>query len=331
MRSYRLEKIGTIDNLVLREEELPSPGHGQILVRVRASSINFRDVAIVSGWFPWPVQDNRIPLSDGAGEIEAVGPGVNRFKAGDRVANAFYTNWFGGEFRSFGEQYFTDHDGWLTEYKLVDAEAMVALPDYLTFEEGATLSCAAVTAWSALAGIGAGDVVLTQGTGGVSLFAVQLAKALGAQVIATTSSPAKMERLRELGADHVIDYKANPEWGAEARALTGGRGIDRIVEVGGPSTLPQSIGAVAPGGQVSLIGILGGLEQTVDFMSLFISQARYQPITVGSRFDMEAMLRVMVAGAIKPVIDSSFAFDKVRTAWDHYMARDLFGKVVIRH
>jgi NADPH:quinone reductase-like Zn-dependent oxidoreductase len=272
-----------------------------------------------------------VPLSDGAGEVHAVGPGVNRFKVGDRVVNAFFPNWFGGTFNAMPEQYTIDHDGWLTQYKVLSAEALASLPDYLTYEEGATLPCAGVTAWSALAGVGAGDTVLTQGTGGVSIFAVQLAKAMGARVIATTSSAAKADQLHRLGADHVIDYKANPAWGEEARKLTSGRGVDRIVEVGGPGTLPQSVKAIAYGGQVSLVGLLGGAEGGLEFMTMFLSLARFQPIAVGSRRDLEDMIRVMSRQQVKPVIDSAFDFADFRKAWDRFVARQLFGKVVIRH
>ena len=331
MRIYRLQTLGSIDGLVAGEAQILVPGAGEVLVKVRATSLNFRDYAIINGWFPVPVPRGRVPLSDGAGEIEAIGAGVSRFKVGDRVANSFFPNWFGGTFNVMPEQYVIEHDGWLSEYKVLNAEALVSLPDYLSFEAGATLPCAGVTAWSALAGVTASDTVLTQGTGGVSIFAVQLAKAMGAQVIATTSSLEKAERLRKLGADHIIDYKANPVWGEAARELTGGRGVDRIVEVGGPGTLPQSVRAIAYGGQISVVGILAGAQGGVEFMPLFQSQARLQPIVVGSRRDLEDMLRLMAQHGVQPYIDSTYAFDDVRKAWDHYTARQLFGKVVIRH
>jgi NADPH:quinone reductase-like Zn-dependent oxidoreductase len=255
MRAYHLERLGSLAGLVAVEQEIPSPGAGDVLVRVRASSLNFRDLLIINGVYPIPVPPGRVPLSDAAGEIMAVGAGVARFKVGDRVINSFFPNWFGGSFNQMPDQYVANRDGWLTEYKVVSAEALVSMPEHLTFDEAATLPCAAVTAWSALAGTGSGDIVLTEGTGGVSLFAVQLAKAMGARVIATTSSPEKARRLTELGADHVIDYRALPEWGDQVRALTGGRGVDRVVEVGGPDTLVQSIKAVAYGGQVSMVGV----------------------------------------------------------------------------
>lgn len=331
MRTYRLEQVGNLDNLVAKEEDVPVPGAGEVLVRVRASSLNFRDLAILNGWYPVAPPAGVVPLSDGAGEVEATGPGVTRFKTGDRVVNLFCLNWFGGSFNAMPEQYVVDRDGWLTEYKVVSAEALVAMPQHMTFEEAAGLPCAATTAWSALAGVGPGDTVLTQGTGGVSLFAVQLAKALGARVIATTSSPDKAERLRALGADHVIDYRASPDWGGQARALTGGRGVDRVVEVGGPETLMQSTRAVAFGGQVSLIGVLAGLGGNVDFMTMFMSQATFQPIAVGSRRDMEDMIRVLSQHRVKPAIDSIYSLADAKPAWTHFAARQLFGKVVIRH
>ncbi len=331
MRTYRLEQVGNLDGLVAKEEAVPIPGAGEVLVRVRASSINFRDLAVLNGWYPVPVPPGVVPLSDGAGEVEAVGPGVTRFKTGDRVVNTFCLNWFGGSFNAMPEQYVANRDGWLTEYKVINAESLVAMPQHLSFEEAAGLPCAATTAWSALAGVGPGDTVLTQGTGGVSLFAVQLAKALGARVIATTSSLDKAERLRALGADHVIDYRASPDWGDQSRALTGGRGVDRVVEVGGPETLMQSIKAVAFGGQVSLIGVLAGLGGSVDFMAMFMSQASFKPIAVGSRRDMEDMIRVLGQHRVRPVIDSVYDFEDAKAAWTHFAGRQLFGKVIICH
>src|SRR3981189_1574089 len=168
MRIYRLQTLGSLDGLVASEAKIPVPGAGEVLVKVRATSLNFRDYAIINGWYPVPVPKDRVPLSDGAGEIEAIGPGVSRFKVGDRVVNSFFPNWFGGSFNTMPEQYVVDRDGWLTEYKVVNAEALANMPEHLTFEEAATLPCAGVTAWSALAGTRAGDTVLTQGTGGVS-------------------------------------------------------------------------------------------------------------------------------------------------------------------
>lgn len=331
MRAYHLEQLGKLDSLVVSEHEIPSPGVGEVLVRVRASSINFRDLIIANGWYSPAVASGRVPLSDAAGEVEAVGPDVTRFKVGDRVVNSFFPNWFGGTFHVMPQQWVVDHDGWLTEYKVVSAEALVGMPQHLSFEEASTLPCAGVTAWSSLAGVGAGDTVLTEGTGGVSLFAVQLAKALGARVIATTSSPEKAERLRQLGADHVIDYRTTKDWGKQARALTGGRGVDRIVEVGGANTLAQSVQAIAYGGQISLVGILAGVEGSIDFMTMFTTHATFKGIVTGSRRDLEDLNRALAQHHIRPVIDSAYAFDNAMAALNHFAERQLFGKVVIRH
>jgi len=331
MRTYELDRLGSLDGLVLTERDIPSPGVGEVLVRVRASSLNFRDIMILNGMYPMSIPPGRVPLSDGAGEVVEVGASVKRFKVGDRVINSFFPNFFGGSFNFMPEQWVVDHDGWLTEYKAVSAEALVAMPKHLTFEDAATLPCVAVTAWSALSGVRAGETVLTQGTGGVSLFALQLAKALGARVIATTSNPENAARLRELGADEVIDYRASPEWGDQVRALTSGRGVDRVVEVGGPGTLAQSIKAVAYGGQVSLVGALAADEGGMDFWSVFMSQARFQPIATGSRRDLEDLCRLMEQHQIRPVIDSVYSFDDAKAGWSHYAGRKVTGKVVIRH
>lgn len=331
MRAYQLDRLGSLDGLVLVEQDIPSPGAGEVLVQVRASSLNFRDKIILDGWYPAPVPPGRVPLSDAAGDVVAVGAGVTRFKTGDRVINSFFPNWFGGSFSAMPEAYVVDRDGWLTEYKVISVEALVSMPEHLTFEEAATLPCAAVTAWSALSGVKAGQTVLTQGMGGVSVFAVQLAKAFGARVIATTSSPEKALRLRELGADEVIDYRTSLDWADQVRALTGGRGVDRVVEVGGPDTLAQSVKAVAYGGQISLVGVLAGAEGGIDFMTMFLSQATFQPIVVGSRRDLEDLCRTMEQHEIRPVIDSVFSFDEAKAGWSHYADRKVTGKVVISH
>src|SRR6202171_3658497 len=219
----------------------------------------------------------------------------------------------------------------VTEYKVVSAEALVAMPGYLTFEQASTLPCVAVTAWSALSGVRAGETVLTQGAGGVSLFAVQLAKALGARVIATSSNPENAARLREMGVDEVIDTRDSPDWGDKVRALTGGRGVDRVVEVGGPGTLAQSVKAIAFGGQVSLVGALAGMAGGIDFMTMFLSQATYQPIATGNRRDLEDLCHVMEQHQIRPVIDSVFSFDDAKAGLSHYAGPKVAGKVVIRH
>src|ERR1700719_4475998 len=331
MRVYQLDRPGSLDGLVLAERDIPSPAVGEVLVRVRASSLNVRDLMIINGEYPMPVPPGRVPLSDGAGEGVVVGAGGTRFKVGDRIINSFFPNWFGGTFNAMPVQYVVDCDGWLTEYKAVSAEALVAIPGYLTFEEAATLPCVAVTAWSALSGVRAGKTVLTQGAGGVSLFAVQLAKALGARVIATSSSPENAARLREMGVDDVIDTRDSPNWGDKVRALTGGRGVDRVVEVGGPGTLAQAVKAIAYGGQVSLVGALAGMAGGIDFVPMFLSQATYQPIPTGSRRDLEDLCRVLEQHKIQPVIDSVLSFVDAKRGLSHYAGRKVTGKVVIRH
>src|ERR1700676_44520 len=331
MRVYQLDRPGSVDGLVLTERSVPSPAGGEVLVGVRASSLNVRDLMIINGQYPMPVSSSRVPLSDGAGEVVAVGAGVTRFKVGDRVINSFFPNWFGGTFSAMPVQYVVDCDGWLTEYKAVSAETLVAMPGYLTFEEAATLPCVAVAAWSALAGVRAGKIVLTQGAGGVSLFAVQLAKALGARVIATSSNPENAARLREMGVGEVIDTRDSPDWGDKVRALTGGRGVARGVEVGGPVSRAQSVKAIAYGGQVSLVGALAGIAGGIDFMAMFLSQATYQPMPTGSRRDLEDLCRVMDQHQIRPVIDSVFSFEDAKAGLSHYAGRKVAGKVVIRH
>src|ERR1700682_1157631 len=318
MRAYQLDRPGSLDGLVLAERNVPSPAVGEALVRVRASSLNVRAPMIINGEVPVPAPPGRVPLSDGAGEIVAVGAGVTRFKVGDRVINSFFPNWFGGAFNAMPEQYVVDCDGWLTEYKALSPEALVARPGYLTFEEAATLLCVAVAAWSALSGVRAGKIVLTQGAGGGSLFAIQLSKALRARVIATSSNPENAARLREMGVDDVIETRDSPDWGDKVRELTGGRGVDRVVEVGGPGSLAQSVKAIAYGGQVSLVGALAGMAGGLDFMAMFLSQATYQPIATGSRRDLEDLCSVLEQHKIQPVIDSVFSFEDVKAGLNHY-------------
>ncbi len=313
MNLFRLETIGAIDGLGVREEAIPVPSAGEVLIRVKASALNFRDLAIVLGKSPFAVRAGVVPVSDAAGEVEAVGPDVSTLKAGDRVVSRFFPTWYGGPRIPNPDMYGTDRDGWLTEYKVVRAEALSLAPSSLTFEEAASLPCAAVTGWSALAGVRAGDTVLTQGSGGASLFALQLAKLLGARVIATTSSAQNGERLKSLGADAVVDYVETPQWAAAVRALTAGRGVDRVVDVGGPGTLAESLKAVAYGGEVALVGALGESKAGLDFMGLFMSQATLRCISVGSRVDVEAMNRAVDAHAMRPVIDRVFPFAEAKS------------------
>src|ERR1700730_2257329 len=331
MHLYRLETIGAIDGLGARDEATPVPSAGEVLIRGKASALNFRDLAILLGKSPFPVRPRVIPVSDAAGEVEAVGPDVSTWKVGDRVVSRFFPAWYGGPRTPNPETYGSDRDGWLTGYKVVREEALSVAPSSLTFEEAASLPCAAVTAWSALAGVRAGDTVLTQGSGGVSLFALQLATLLGARVIATTSSARSGDRLMSLGADAVVDYVENPQRAEAVRALTAGRGVDRVVDVGGPGTLAESLKAVAYGGEVALVGALAESKAGLDFMGLFMSQATLRCISVGSRVDVEAMNRAVDAHAMRPVIDRVFPFAEAASAFAHYAGGKVFGKIVIRH
>lgn len=330
-RAYGIEKTIGIDGLVESVLSVPSPAPGEVLVHVRASSLNYRDVIILEGNYYMPIPSGRIPLSDGAGAIAAVGSGVTRFKVGDRVTNAFCPDWIDGPYATNYSQYSGDVDGWLADFRAVTAESLVHIPADLSFEEAASLPCAGVTAWSAMKDVRPGQTVVTLGTGGVSVFAIQFAKAMGARVISTTSSSAKAEQLRALGADDVINYKSHPDWSEQVRKLTISKGADRIVEVGGPGTFEQSVKSVAVGGQVSMVGAVAGMHGSIDFMTLFMSQARYQPISVGSRQDLEDMMSFIAAHSIHPRIDSEYAFGDAKLAFQRLMTRDVFGKVVIRH
>lgn len=335
MRTYRFDAFGSVADLRLHEEDQPEPQRGEVLLRVRSVSLNYRDVAMVIGRYPAPSAPGRIPTSDAAAEVVAVGAGVTIFKPGDRVVGIFHPRWFGGERPATldSDSYGAAQDGWLTEFKVVSQEAILPLPDGLSWDEAATLPCAAATAWCALGGdrpIRAAQTVLTLGTGGVSIFAVQLAKALGARVIATTSSGEKAERLRALGADDVVNYRDEAEWGARVRELTGGRGVDRVVEVGGPATINESLKATAVGGEVVLIGFLGQDDRGIDYFDLFRSGARIRSITVGDRANLAELLRAVGRLAIKPVIDQVFAFEDAHAAFRHLEAAGHVGKIVIR-
>lgn len=335
MRAYRFDTLDGLDDLRMREEADPRPQRGEVLVRVHAVSLNYRDIAMPRGLYPRKCLPGLIPASDGAGEIVAVGEGVEAFKVGDRVIGAFHPRWFGGEMPSTiaRDSYGAESDGWLCELKAISQEAVVPLPDALSYEEGATLPCAAVTAWSALTGptpIRAGHSVLVLGSGGVSIFALQLARAVGATVIATTSSAAKAETLKALGASQVVNYVEDAQWGRSVRALTGGRGVDRIVEVGGPGTIGQSLRAVALGGEIASIGFLSTDNPGIDFFQLKMSGASFRNISVGDRAALLELVRTVAATGLKPVIDRVFAFEDARPAFERLESGAHMGKIVIR-
>lgn len=337
MRTYVIPAPGSIDNLKLVERPDPSPGRGQILVRVKATSLNYRDLITVEGKYARSApKPDLVPLSDGAGEVVSAGAGVTRFKAGDRVAGTFMQRWSGGEAddQALGSAMGGAIDGMLTDLAVLEEGGAVHLPEHLSFEEGATLPCAAVTAWHALVNAGSikgGDTVVVQGSGGVSIFALQFARAMGARVIATSGSAAKAEKLKAMGAVAVIDYKATPEWGAAVQKLTGGRGADIIVEVGGPGTLAQSFQAARINGRIAIIGLLSGVGGQIDPMPMLRRNLHIQGIYVGHRQMFEAMNRAISENKIKPVIDRVFPFADAKAAYAHMKAQAHFGKIVITH
>jgi NADPH:quinone reductase-like Zn-dependent oxidoreductase len=337
MEAYHIDRFGSVDGIVLRSSEDPRPGREEILMQVRATSLNYRDLMVLKGGGRGPTKIGVVPLSDGAGEVAAIGEGVTRVKLGDRIAGCFHPRWFGGPIKP---DYLTDRlganlDGVLTEYAVFSEEAVVTLPSHLSFEEAATLPCAAVTAWVALTGhrrVTAGDTVLTQGSGGVSVFALQFARLLGARVIATTSTTEKAERLKALGASDVVNYTETSDWDAKVRELTDGRGVDCVVEIGGPGTIAMSLQTLAVGGHISLIGAsLSPSGSGLDPLLLTGRGITLGSLSVGSRADFEAMDRAIALHRLRPVIDRTFPFREAKQAYRHFEGRSHFGKVVITH
>ncbi|MFO0658991.1 MAG: NAD(P)-dependent alcohol dehydrogenase [Polyangiaceae bacterium] len=334
MRAIAIEGAFGLEHLRLHDRPDPTPGPGQVVVRVRSTSLNARDLMMVRGTYnprqPLPL----IPLSDGVGTIEAVGEGVTRVNVGDRVASLFAQGWLSGapSKAKFSTTLGSPRDGMLTELALLDAEGVVRVPEYLSDDEGATLPCAALTAWSALITQGqlvAGQTVLVQGTGGVSIFALQIAKLVGARVIVTSSSDEKLERATALGADATINYKTNPDWEKRARDLTGD-GVDHIVEVGGAGTLTKSLKAVKVGGTISIIGVLAGASTELSVVPVLMQNLRLQGVFVGHRESFEAMNRAFALAKIKPVIDRVFQLEDARAAFEHMASGTHFGKICVR-
>lgn len=332
MKAMRLRHPAGIDSLRLEEMPDPgAPGKGEIRVRIRASSLNYHDYIVVVGGIPTP--DGRIPMSDGAGEVVAVGEGVTEFAVGDAVVSTFFPNWLDGRAipGGFAGVPGDGADGYAVEQVVAPATAFTRAPKGWSHAEAATLTCAGLTAWRALVtegGIKPGDTVLVQGTGGVSIFALQFAKAAGATVIATSSSDAKLERLKALGADHLLNYKAVPDWGQAAARLTGG-GVDHVVEIGGAGTLPESIAAVRIGGHISLIGVLAGYAGPVPTVQLMAKQVRLIGITVGTRREQQDMVKAVEANGIRPVIDRHFPLAELGAAFRHQESGAHFGKIVV--
>jgi NADPH:quinone reductase-like Zn-dependent oxidoreductase len=334
MKTYEITNTFGIDSLTLTERPDPKPGPGQILVQMRAWSINYRDLLMVKGLYNPKLRLPRVPFSDGAGVIADVGPGVVRGKTGDRVAGIFMPGWLCGPLTDAKARTALggEADGVLAEYVVLEQEAVVHVPEHLTDEEAATLPCAGVTAWHAVvseAGVRAGDVVLTQGTGGVSAFALQFARLHGARVIATSSSDQKLARVLEMGASDGINYKQTPEWDRRARELTGQVGVDLVVEVGGAGTLPRSFRAVRAGGQISLIGVLSGGAGEVNPIPVLMRNIRVQGIFVGSRGMFEDMNRAITLHRLRPVVDRVFPLADAREALRYMESGAHFGKVCI--
>ncbi len=334
MRAFQLPKGGAgIDAIVNVDRPRLQPAYRQVLVKVAACSLNYRDLGIARGSYRMPVRDNIVPLSDGAGKVTEVGPGVTRLKVGDRVAGCFFQRWVGG--RAPGNAHASalggGIDGMLTEYVVLEEDGVVKLPEHLSLEEGATLPCAALTAWNALVEHGrliAGQSVLLLGTGGVSVFGLQLARMMGLQAIITSSSDEKLVRAKKLGAHHGVNYKSTPEWDKAVIDATGG-GVDHVVEVGGAGTLARSIGALRTGGKVTLIGGLSGTTDLLNPGLLMGRRAELRAISVGSTEMFEAMNRAITVSGLKPVIDRVFPFGETLAAYKYMASGAHFGKIVI--
>jgi NADPH:quinone reductase-like Zn-dependent oxidoreductase len=334
MKAIRIHQLGGIDEL--RPEELPEPRPGprQVRVRMRAASLNYRDLLVVKGLYSRNLPLPLTPLSDGAGEVAEVGPGVTRWAVGARVAGIFMQTWLDGRISDAAGKSSLGGaiDGVAAEQVVFHEDGLVAVPDHLSFEEAATLPCAAVTAWNALVeggGLRAGETVLTLGTGGVSLFALQFAKMSGVRVLITSGHDEKLEKAGRLGATDGVNYKTTPEWDKKVRDLTGGVGVDHVVEVGGAGTLPRSLRAVRTGGHVALIGVLAGAAET-NPMPVLMKAVRLQGVFVGSRAMFEAMNRAVILHAMRPVIDRVFPFEEIRAAYRHMESAAHFGKIVLR-
>jgi len=336
MRVFQVEGAWSMDGVKLSTRPAPVPGRGQVRIAMRAASVNYRDLLVpLRGYGQRMKQLPLIMLCDGVGVVESVGDDVTRFAVGDRVCPMYFQTWQSGapDNRKLEQALGSEVDGTMAEFMVLPEACVAAPPPHMSDIEAASLPTAALTAWRALISEGrlkAGDTVLVQGTGGVALFAIQIAKMHGARVIATSSSDAKLARARELGADEGINYVETPEWGRLARELTGGAGVDHVVELGGENTLPQSLRAVRTGGTISMIGVLSGGKMSASLGQVVTRHVRLQGITVGNRDDFEAMSRAMAQHRLVPVIDRAFAFDELLQALEHLRSGRHFGKIAIR-
>ncbi len=334
MRVFEIRDGFGLDKLTLAERPTPTPGAGEVLIRMRAVSLNYRDLLVVKGVYNPKMALPRVPVSDGVGEVVAVGPGVSRVGMGARVAGAFMPGWAEGELTDQKAKTALGGgvDGLLAEYAVLPEDGVVIVPPHLSDEEAATLPCAAVTAWNGLVVAGqikAGETVLVQGTGGVSLFALQFARMAGARVIATSSSAEKLAKVKALGASDAINYREVAEWGDAVRKLTDGRGVDHVVEVGGAGTLNQSLRAIRTGGHVALIGVLAGYGQ-FNPVPILMKAVRVTGIFVGSRAMFEDMSRAIAVSGLRPVVDRVFGFEQAADALKHLESASHFGKVAIK-
>jgi NADPH:quinone reductase-like Zn-dependent oxidoreductase len=334
MKAFELRGFG-FDQLVPVERPTPEPGAGEVIVRIRAVSLNYRDLLVVQGKYNPRMKLPRVPLSDGAGEVAAVGEGVTSWKAGDRAVIPFMPGWKEGPLT--GAKAATalggDVDGLLRELAVIPAEALLSIPPHLSFEQAATLPCAGVTAWHGLfpaGGLRPGQTLLLQGTGGVSLFGLQFGKMAGATTILTSGSDEKLKRARALGADHTINYKTEPDWEKRVLEITGGRGVDLTLEVGGTGTLSKTCRATAFGGRISLIGVLAGLAGDVQIAPILHKALTVHGIYVGSRGMFESLNAAITRHKLEPVVDRVFSFEETLEALRHMESGQHFGKIVIR-
>lgn len=337
MRVFQIQDGWGFDNLKLATRPEPKPGPGEVLLRMRAASLNYRDLVVPDrGYGSFTGTLPLIPISDGVGEVVEVGEGVTRVAVGDRACPLFNQKWISGEpdLARLSQTLGGPIDGVMTELMCLSEQGVARVPAHLSDEQAAALPCAALTAWSALTSCSstrAGDQVLIQGSGGVALFALQFAKLMGANVTVISSSDEKIERLKAMGADSTINYREVPEWGKPARELTGGRGFDHIVELGGEKTLPQSLRCVRPGGVLSMIGILSGSSMSTPLGLIITRQVRLQGVTVGHRDGFEAMLRAIEHHRLEPVVDRVFAFEELKEAMAYLKTGAQFGKICLSH
>lgn len=334
MRAVELQNTFDIDALQLVDRDVPQPGAGQVLLKMKAWSLNYRDLMLVRGQYNPKLRFPFVPLSDGVGEVVEIGDGVDSLRQGARVCPLFMQDWYAGQLDDAHAKSALGGalPGILSEYVVLSASGVIPVPEHLTDAEAATLPCAALTAWNAVIASGQmrpGQTLLVQGTGGVSLFALQFAKAAGVRVIATSSSDQKLLRVHGLGADHSINYQNQPEWDRVARELTYGVGVDHVVEVGGSGTLAKSLKAVRSGGAVSMIGVLSGVGGEISLLPILMRNIRVQGIFVGNAEMFRAMNQAIALHQIRPVVDQVFPLNDVRDAYRHMASGQHFGKIVI--